>query len=226
MERNVIINADCMDVMRDMPKNSVDCILTDLPYNELGRRSNNGFDHVRHIKGGAQDNTDDLDLQAVLNEMWRICKGSFYIFCGFGQISEIHEFFLGHGCSPRMIIWEKTNPVPTNGEHTWLFGIEPCMFAKKTGATFNLHCENTVLRYPIAEPTGHPTPKHVTLMGKLVLASTNEGDLVFDPFAGGATTAIACVRTKRDFICVERDPNFYELARKRVNLERQQLSLF
>lgn len=222
MELDKIHNTECMAFMRGMEDNSVDCVLTDLPYNEMGRRENGGFDHARHIVGGACDDATGFDLDAALREMWRVCRGSFYVFCGFGQISQIHEFFLSMGVTTRMIVWEKTNPLPMNGESTWLFGIEPCMFAKKKGATFNLRFKNTVLRYPIATKTGHPTPKNVELFGQLVLASTNEGDVVFDPFCGAATTAVACIRTNRHYVCVERDKEYYRLGVERVHkLERE-----
>jgi site-specific DNA-methyltransferase (adenine-specific) len=64
----------------------------------------------------------------------------------------------------------------------------------------------------------HPTVKPLALMEYLCkLTRTPTGGLVFDPFAGSGTTGVACVNTSRDFIGVEKDPHYYEIAKKRIN---------
>ncbi|MFN3410398.1 MAG: DNA-methyltransferase, partial [Limisphaerales bacterium] len=62
----------------------------------------------------------------------------------------------------------------------------------------------------------HPTQKPVALVERCLLASTNEGDLVLDPFLGGGTTAVACVRLKRGCVGIEMDEAHAQLANKRV----------
>ena len=62
----------------------------------------------------------------------------------------------------------------------------------------------------------HPTQKPVALVERCVLAATNEGDLVLDPFGGGGTTAIACLRQHRRSVAIELDSNHCELAAKRL----------
>ena len=113
-------------------------------------------------------------------------------------------------------MWEKTNPVPSNGQFTWLFGIEVAVFAKKGGATFNGFCENTVLRYPIPPRNFHPTRKPVALMRKLVEMSTNKGDIVLDPFGGSMTTGVACGEAGRRYIMIEREEEFCEMGLRRL----------
>lgn len=221
LELNKIYLGDCLNVMKDIPNNYCAAVVTDLPYNEVNRDTNG----LRNIDKGCAD-VADFNINDVLEEMWRVCKGSFYLFCGFGQISDIHNFFRSKGLGTRLIIWEKTNPSPMNGETTWLSGIEPCVFAKKKGATFNYHCKNTVIKMPIAKPTGHPTPKPITLMGELILASTNENEIILDPFIGGGTTGIAAIRTNRKFIGIEKEEKYFDIANKRITAETSQLSLF
>ena len=65
----------------------------------------------------------------------------------------------------------------------------------------------------------HPTQKPVALVERCLLASTNEGDLVLDPFLGGGTTAVACLRTYRLFIGIELDFAHLQLAAKRTDRE-------
>lgn len=217
MTNGVVVRGDCMEVMKVMGDNSVDLVCTDLPYGELGSRTNGGIKdrHYDDERSMIAD-TVDFDMTLMLEEAWRVCRGSFYFFCGIGQISAIHNFFRSKGCTTRLIVWEKTNPVPTNGQWTWLFGIEPCVFAKKAGAVYNGNCRNTVLRYPIAAPTFHATPKNENLMRDLVETSTVKGDIVLDMFAGGMTTGVACVRGRRRYVMVERDADYYREGVKRL----------
>ena len=62
----------------------------------------------------------------------------------------------------------------------------------------------------------HPTQKPLKLINRLVRASSNEGDKVLDPFAGSGTTAIACYNLNRQFICIEKNKEYYELSLKRL----------
>lgn len=72
----------------------------------------------------------------------------------------------------------------------------------------------------------HPTQKPVNLIRYLIRTYTNEGDTVLDNCCGSGTTAIAAIREKRNYICIEKDPNFYEVARKRIDNELRQPTLF
>lgn len=72
----------------------------------------------------------------------------------------------------------------------------------------------------------HPTQKPVALMEYLIRTYTNENDLVLDNCMGSGSTAIACMNTKRNFIGFEIDKEFYDIAVKRINKEKQQLKLF
>ena len=221
MDLDYIKNEDCLKGMKELKDNSIDLVLTDIPYDGVNRESNG----LRNLDKGKAD-VITFNLREMLSELYRVCKGSFYLFCGLGQISDIHNFFTEKGLSTRLIIWEKKNPSPMNGEYTWLSGIEPCVYAKKSGATYNYKCRNTVLRYPIAEPTGHPTPKPVNLMRELLLASSNPQDIVLEPFMGGGTTVVACIKEKRHYIGFELDKTYFDIAQKRIQIEQQQLSLF
>ena len=72
----------------------------------------------------------------------------------------------------------------------------------------------------------HPTQKNVELIQYLIRTYTNEGDTVLDSCCGSGTTAIAAIREKRNFICIEKDPKFYEVAKKRIENELNQPTLF
>lgn len=202
---------DCLEVMRSIPDGSVDAVVTDIPYDEANRDSNG----LRNLDKQAAD-VLTFGLAAFLQEIDRVCRGSFYVFCGFQQLSEVDRYFRQNGISRRCIVWEKTNPSPMNGQRIWLSGVELCVYGKKPRATYNAFCRNTVLRYPNGASKVHPTEKSLPLMTDLVLTSTNERDVILDPCMGSGTTGVACVNTGRNFIGIERDVGYYQIATERI----------
>ena len=212
---NKVIEGDCLEVMKDIPDKSIDLVLTDIPYDMVNRKSQG----LRKLDKGDAD-VANFSLEELLGEFMRITKGSLYVFCGFGQISKIALTFKDNQINPRLIIWEKVNPSPMNGDVTWLSGIEPCVFAKFPNAVFNGHCRNTVLRYPISRSeSGHPTEKNIELFKDLINVSSHKGAVVLDSFLGSGTTAIACKQLKRNFIGIEISPEYCEIARQRLRQE-------
>lgn len=204
---NDIVNIDCIEYMKTMENNSVQFTLTDIPYDGVNRPSNG----LRNLDVGVADELK-FDLDVFLEEVYRVTKSMICIFCGRNQFSKIFSFFENKKGTARPIVWEKTNPVPMNGQHVYLSGVEFAVWFKKAGAKgFNAKCKNTVFRYPI--PGGkqriHKTQKHRELFKELILDCSNEGDVIFDPCAGGMTTA-AAIETNRKYICLELDKDIYD----------------
>ncbi|MEJ7861795.1 MAG: site-specific DNA-methyltransferase [Pyrinomonadaceae bacterium] len=85
-------------------------------------------------------------------------------------------------------------------------------------AASNLWTDLTVPFWSMPENTAHPTQKPEKLLAKIVLASSNENDLIFDPFSGSGTTAVVAKKLNRDFVTIERDENYCLLAEKRLGL--------
>ena len=219
--RNTIIQGDCLEVLKQLPDKCVDLVLTDIPYGEVNRDCNG----LRELDKADAD-VVLFDLSELTEELERVCRGSVYVFCGTEQVSILRHNFVEYGLSTRLIIWEKTNPSPMNGQYIWLSGIECCVFARNKNATFNGHCRNTVLRYPCGSSILHPTEKPLAMFEDIIKTSSKEGDLVLDPFLGSGTTAVACYRTRRDFIGIEISPEYCETARKRLQAEKDKLALF
>jgi len=208
---NKIIPGDCLEVMKEMPDKCIDLVLTDIPYN-IPRLPEQGLRKI---------NKDDancltFDLEILLFQLNRVCTGTFYIFCDWSQVSLIRQFFKKENISDRYIIWEKTNPSPMNGQYLWLSGIEVCCYGKKPKGAFCGYCRNTVLRHPSGNSHFHPTEKPLDLFIDLVRTSSDEGQLVFDPFLGSGTTAEACKLLHRDFIGIEINPDYCKIAEERL----------
>ena len=89
---------------------------------------------------------------------------------------------------------------------------------KNNLCTFNTGVlESDVLYGNLSEKRVHPTQKPVALLEKLLLAYSNEGDTVLDNCMGSGSTGVACVHTNRQFIGMELDPRYFEIASKRIN---------
>lgn len=71
----------------------------------------------------------------------------------------------------------------------------------------------------------HPTQKPVKLFEMILKDYSNESDLILDPFSGSGTTAIACHNLNRNFICIEKDPEYHRKSVERYNKHIQQLKL-
>ena len=142
-----------------------------------------------------------------------------YIFFGSVQVSHIRNRFIEHNLSVRHCIWEKTNPSPMNGEHMWLSSIENCVFAKKSGAYFDIkeRCKSSVWKCSTEKFKGHPTPKPIELMERLIQASSKPEDIILDPCMGSGAVGIAAKRTRRNFIGVELDKKYYNITQDRIN---------
>lgn len=221
MEINKLLNIDCIEYMKTLPANSVDVIITDIPYGEVTRESNGLTNFDRE-----QADIVTFDTLAFVKECYRIAKSSITIFCGKEQFSEIHSFFNEEQKKKkgtvRQLIWEKTNPTPFNGQYVYLSGIENAVWFRKSKGTFNAHCKNTVFRYPIwgGKNRIHPTEKHHDLIKEIMLDNSNEGDLIFDPCAGSGSTLLVAKENNRNYLGCELDKKYYEKALRRLESGR------
>ena len=89
----------------------------------------------------------------------------------------------------------------------------------------NIWTDITVPFWSMPENTDHPTQKPEKLLAKIILASTNAGDLILDPFAGSGTTAVAAKKLGRDFVAIESDEQYCLLAQKRLEMAEADSSI-
>ena len=206
-----LMNGDCLDAMWLIPDGSVDLILCDLPYGEVSQKSAG----LRKLDRGNADSCD-MDFSGVIKHIDRLCTGSVYAFCGTMQISFLVEALKSLGMTTRVGAWNKTNPSPMNGQRLWVSGLEFCVFGRRPNATFTEHCKKALWDAPSGRSKIHPTEKPLKLMERLVLASSNPGDTVLDFCMGSGTTGVACKNTGRNFIGIERDPEYFRIAQERI----------
>lgn len=210
-----LLQGDCMELMNNIPNESIDLVLTDIPYNVVNREDNG----LRKLD---KENADILtfDLINFLEQLYDKAKSTIIIFCGKEQVSIIHSYFndkqkKGKG-TVRQLIWEKSNPSPINGQHIYLSGVENAIWFKKRGGTFNAHCKNTVFKYPIGRSKLHPTEKNHLLLQELILDNSNENDLILDPCMGSGSTGVVALQNNRNFLGIELNQNYFEIAKNRL----------
>ena len=128
----------------------------------------------------------------------------------------------------RFLEWIKTNPQPLNSSRNYLTNCrEVALLGVKHGSpTFNSKYDNAVYyedelyKFPIQggskKERFHPTQKSLPLFQALIEKHSNEGDLVLDSFSGSGTTAIASMKTKRNFVGCELDKDFYDKSIERL----------
>lgn len=204
--------ADYRDFLGGLDSAAADLILTDPPYaisratgfQSVGKRSVERF--AVSMDFGEWDRCE-IDLSALAAESWRVLRkgGAIIVFYDLWKIERLKFALETAGFSMmRLIVWQKTNPVPLNSKRTYLSNSREVAVAGVKGGkpTFNAQYHNGVYRHPIPRHNGsriHPTQKPDKLFAELMQVHSNRGDLVIDPFLGGGTTAAAARRLGRRF---------------------------
>ncbi len=216
MELNKIINADCLDIMRQMPDKSVDLVLTDPPYG-IGSRFKSKFGmQIEKKKWEDFSWNEKIPPKEVFDEIMRVSKNQI-IFGGnyFTQYLRPTNAWL---------VWDKIgqydlkNPF-SDCELAWTSF--SCTVKKYTFVNMGFIAGKDEKGKRI-----HPTQKPLQLFQAILQDFSKPGDIVFDPFSGSGTTAVAAYKLGRQFICTEKDPVYWQKSCARLAEETKQLLLF
>ena len=234
IQPNNIYLGDCLDIMKHIPDKSIDIIITDPPYlmDKGGGDKKSDFSNrtpnkrISHL-------TDGFDTENTFNQFMRICKTpNFIIFCSNKQVSMIMKWFEDKGLSTTILVWQKLNPIPLANAQ-YLSDIEFAIYIRGDGATFNADVpyeyKQKITTLPTAKTTDgyfHPTQKPIDLIRRYIIVHTKPNDVVLDPFCGSASTIIAAIRERRQWIGIEKDEKYFNIAKKRIETELSQPTLF
>lgn len=229
MEINTVQNKDCMAGMAAMDSGSVDLVIADPPYfqgeggggGSFGVRNKNHRTEIDKMMCGISDE--------CLEQMARVCRRvNMYIFCSVLQIPQYLTFAQRHGYKFDILAWHKTNAVPACGGK-YMPDTEYIVFVKESGVplygTAATKCKYYVTPTNVKDKRrwGHPTIKPLQIVQNLITNSTQEGGVVLDPFMGSGTTAVACIRTRRNYIGFELNPEYFEVCQNRILNEEYNL---
>ena len=206
----ILFNGDSRLLIPELAEFGVkfDLLLTDPPYGV--EKGNSG----RDIEFEDGYDASRVLIREVLNAALKLRRGepsSAIVWMGFILFGVVAEFLEHNFSSTRLLTWVKTNPMPMYPS----FGsaVEMCLFGSGKGRVWNYSRDFqwNVLAFPsVSGPdrAGHPTAKPTLLMKKLILAATNPGQVVIDPFSGSGSTLRAAKAAGRRSIGIELDPKF------------------
>lgn len=222
---SILWNGDCLELLNNIPNESVDMILTDPPYN-ISRPNNFHTLKGRHgMDYGEWDK--DFDQRTWLKLAIPKLKkgGNIVVFNSFENIGLIAQEFRANNIEVKCLLrWEKTNPFPRNVNRLFVNNIELALWGVKgKGWTFNkpidvpYHTGKFVSPIVMGkEKTKHPTQKSLKVIKEIMSILSNKKDIILDPFMGSGTTGVACKEMNRSFIGIELDKNYFNIAKERI----------
>ena len=161
---------------------------------------------------------------SILDELCRVMKHIYiYIWCSKAQMYDLMKYFIEKKkCRFNLLVWCKSNGVPATN-NSFLPNIEHCLVFKEDGASkyndgYDLKSKWYISATNKADKDlyDHPTIKPLELVKRHILHSTQPNDVVLDCFMGSGTTGVACVETNRNFIGIEIDPHYFQIAENRL----------
>ena len=220
-------HGDCLSLMKDIDAESVNLVIADAPYAILKDNAPVFRVHMKPIE--REQEWDNLTipqyyrlLLSFLDEAYRVSKdgATLYCFCANELAFLVQMASRKVGWYWRMVnVWHKLNPAPVwNGNRPQASVEIFCMVTKGKNNTWcveNGGLAHNHFEFPI--PNGktrkHPTQKPEGLIEALLLRSSNEGDLVLDPFMGSGVTMKACHNLGRRGIGIEIRQDYYDVAK-------------
>ena len=217
-------HGDCLEVMKSIPDNSVDAVITDPPYN-ISQKNNFHTMNRAGIDFGEWDK--EFDLFSYIDEVSRILNknGSFIVFNAWRNLGDIARYAESKGFDTKdMIRLEKTNPMPRNRDRRYITDYECAIWFVKHNAKWTFNRQSKTYERPkyvgSIETKLHPTQKNLGLMEWLILIHSNENNTILDPFMGSGTTGVACKNLNRNFIGIELVEEYFNIAKERIYGQR------
>ena len=241
-----LLKGDCLEVMKGIETGSIDAIITDPPYGTTACKWDSVIDFDlmweqlnRIIKPngaivlfGSEPFSSALRMSNIKNFkydwIWEKNRPSGHLNAKKQPLKnhEIVSIFYNKPCT--------YNPIKTKAEEHLIDKRKTINNGKIKGGSYingskgfeDIRVKDNGLRYPKtiqkfnAERGLHPTQKPVSLMEYLVLTYTNENETVLDFTMGSGTTGVACVNTNRNFIGIEQDAKYFDIATERINLNK------
>jgi len=241
-----LIHADSLKVLKKMEDESIDMIFADPPYflSSGGITCSSG--KMVSVDKGDWDKSVTIKEKHSFNKKWlKECKrvlkkdgtiwisGTYHNIYSIGMALEELEYKILNN-----IIWEKSNPAPNLSCRFFTHSTETILWARKEiKGKHTFHYDEMkelnggkqmkdVWTFPTTSPSEkkfgkHPTQKPLKLLERIILASTNEGDVILDPFNGSGTTGIAANRLNRKYIGIELEEEYLDLTIKRFQSDFQ-----
>jgi site-specific DNA-methyltransferase (adenine-specific) len=220
----ILIQGNCIEQLRNIKDESVDLIVTDPPYKTISGGHNtpawiSGYGNsVLYKNDGKIFDHNNINHEEWLTEAYRVLKEDSHIYI----MSNLINLFQFEAIATKvgfklhnLLVWEKNT---CNANRWYMKNCEYILFMRKGKAkSINNASSKTVHQFDnIVGNKQHPTEKPVDLMALYVTNSSNENNIVLDPFMGAGSTGLACLKTNRRFIGIEIDEKYFKVAKDRI----------
>ena len=201
-----LIHGDCLEGLKNIPDESVDLTLTDPPYGTKTNQRGNSF------MIGEFSNV----LPLVLPEVFRVLKpdGAFYCFTSWTQMPEWLLRFQQYFKLQNILIWDKQRHSGCYSPSSWQFTWEGVYFGLKGKRKIREYQRDVLKSNQKGKRIAMEKP--VDILEQIIKASSDEGMTILDPFMGSGTTGVACKNLNRNFIGIEIDKEYFEIAKQRI----------
>ena len=247
MKEYKIYHDDCLNALKDVDNESVDCIIVDLPYFNVIKYSwDNAWNNEKEYLNWVEKNI--IEYERVLKN-----NSNIFLFTGRQYNRKIACILDKYFIEKRIIIWSRKRLFNNTRGKTLASGYEPiCFYSKGKNAPFNnikikidskrkeynsgilkngislsdVWCDIPALPHNSREKVNHPTQKPVKLIERIIMLGSNGGDLILDSCAGSGTTGVACMNLNRRCILIEKDEKYCEIIKNRLRDHCIQSKLF
>lgn len=187
----LLINADCLEVLPLIER--VDAVVTDPPYGiGFAAQPTKWQRRAGHVASDWDDKRPDASILIGLADKTAVWGGNYF------------ELPVSRG----WLSWFKPDAPPSMGS------VEMCWTSEDMNTRMLHHSISATNR----ERVGHPTQKPIAVM-RWTIEEINAGNTILDPFMGSGTTGVACIRLGRQFIGIELEKKYYNIARERISKE-------
>lgn len=223
-----MFQGDCLEELKKLPDSCVDLIATDPPY-DVATTGGGMINKVKRLSKSLKELDDakissGYSIEEYGEEFLRVLKEpNLYFWCNKVQIPDYIRFYVEkHKCKFDILCWHKTNALPTYS-NKYLSDTEYLLYFRKgKGKCFPQSYDDAKTFYiaPINNRDkklyGHPTIKPLDITQRIIRNSSREFQTVLDPFMGSGTTGVACKSLNRDFIGIELNENYFNVAKQRI----------
>ena len=244
-----LYQGDCLEVMKQIPDKSVDCIITSPPYNMNLRVMNGRYKsratwdgHTKEFSTKYSNYNDDLPMNEYFEWQKKFIELALQktnvLFYNIQLITGNKVALLSLlGCFAdkikEIIIWNKISAEPaintgclnSQFEFIFVFDDTKAITRRFDNANFKRGTVSNVWNIKRERNKNTKAGFPTALVEQILTNFTKENDVVLDPFMGSGTTGVACKHLNRNFIGIELDPNYFVIAKNRIENEPTQLTL-
>lgn len=222
-----LIQGDCYELLKEVPDNFIDLIITDPPYKftPQGGGIINKRNYTNKLNAiNCCDFEPEFFLDAIKPKMKKFYG---YFFCNKALVPNYINWAIKNKYNYDILVLAKSNPIPAYNAHH-LSDLEYVILIRESGTYFGKDGKLDDYRKFYMTKTGgksyHPAQKPEELIKRFITISSKKEDLIIDPFMGSGTTGVVAERLERKFIGIEMDEKYFNVAKQRISESKSEVS--